>query len=504
MLRSKTLNLQLSPLAALILAAGLPACSGPSPNDGGAGGGSGCLSSCPVAACGQLPDGCGGVLECGACAAGMTCGAGGAPNVCAPACARGCPLGFACDARGICAGDGGSLTIDVPTVRVRAVVKVNGTSPTVAPPPSFTLPTSAASALSLRERSSDSVLALTAACTAAVGQPCPLTFEGTVYPGDYRVGLGAARLVELPEAASNRLDLLDRFSIELAPSLRIEAADAGLNYDVTTRTLQVTLTVNGAAPTNASGSPTAVSVVLVETTTGAEVELTAPCSTPMGQPCPLTTTAALPPGTYRAARLSTGLVEGLPFFANELTFDGPTVTVTPTQTTLSIDLQSYSVRGRLTVNGTAVMPSAPTLRITDRDGGTATVVSLPCLNPGACDPRFSFSLVRGTYRVIAETTLIDPSTRFNGSHVVHEALVVTQPLAELRRRSEDRRRHRHAHGQRAHPRPTLRPPAASGSPSPTRNSRSTVRRSRSGATTARQRAPAPSASRARCSPAPRT
>ena len=37
--------------------------------------------------CGQLPDGCGGTLECGACAAGLTCGGGGAANLCgAPAC----------------------------------------------------------------------------------------------------------------------------------------------------------------------------------------------------------------------------------------------------------------------------------------------------------------------------------------------------------------------------------------------------------------------------------
>src|SRR5438309_9083371 len=33
--------------------------------------------------CGQAEDGCGGVLECGTCSGGKTCGAGGRANVCA-------------------------------------------------------------------------------------------------------------------------------------------------------------------------------------------------------------------------------------------------------------------------------------------------------------------------------------------------------------------------------------------------------------------------------------
>src|SRR5206468_2669456 len=37
--------------------------------------------------CGQAGDGCGGVVDCGSCAAGETCGGGGTPSVCGkPAC----------------------------------------------------------------------------------------------------------------------------------------------------------------------------------------------------------------------------------------------------------------------------------------------------------------------------------------------------------------------------------------------------------------------------------
>src|SRR4051812_32330651 len=36
------------------------------------------------AACGQIPDGCGALLDCGSCPAGETCGGGGTNNVCAP------------------------------------------------------------------------------------------------------------------------------------------------------------------------------------------------------------------------------------------------------------------------------------------------------------------------------------------------------------------------------------------------------------------------------------
>jgi hypothetical protein len=77
-------------LTALTLVAG---CRGPGnvsvTPDGGVGGGGedsdNCIPiTCPAAGknCGSLPDGCGGTLACGDCAAGETCGAGVSPNVC--------------------------------------------------------------------------------------------------------------------------------------------------------------------------------------------------------------------------------------------------------------------------------------------------------------------------------------------------------------------------------------------------------------------------------------
>ena len=40
------------------------------------------LKTCPTGACGDIPDGCSGVLSCGSCATGQICGGGGTPNVC--------------------------------------------------------------------------------------------------------------------------------------------------------------------------------------------------------------------------------------------------------------------------------------------------------------------------------------------------------------------------------------------------------------------------------------
>jgi hypothetical protein len=37
---------------------------------------------CPARACGPIPDGCGGIVRCGACTLPKICGGGGRPNIC--------------------------------------------------------------------------------------------------------------------------------------------------------------------------------------------------------------------------------------------------------------------------------------------------------------------------------------------------------------------------------------------------------------------------------------
>ncbi|MEE2829130.1 MAG: hypothetical protein VX498_08075 [Myxococcota bacterium] len=66
------------------------------------------------AECGLLDDGCGGQLECGACSFGMECSPGEAE-------ARSCTCPSA--------GDGGSVTIDIPSVRVLLQPSLNGAPP---------------------------------------------------------------------------------------------------------------------------------------------------------------------------------------------------------------------------------------------------------------------------------------------------------------------------------------------------------------------------------------
>jgi hypothetical protein len=57
-------------------------CGGGGPYTCGKGDGCVPLTTCPPHACGPIPNGCNGVLRCGACTAPEVCGGGGKPNVC--------------------------------------------------------------------------------------------------------------------------------------------------------------------------------------------------------------------------------------------------------------------------------------------------------------------------------------------------------------------------------------------------------------------------------------
>jgi len=79
--------------------------------------------------CGAVDDGCGGELDCGACAGNVSCGGDGVPNMCAVMCPMGCPDGFRCDAEGVCTGDSDSIVLNMPTATVTLIAQVNGRTP---------------------------------------------------------------------------------------------------------------------------------------------------------------------------------------------------------------------------------------------------------------------------------------------------------------------------------------------------------------------------------------
>ena len=116
--------------------------------------------------CGQIPNGCGGTLQCGDCPQGESCGAGGQSNVCGAGtctpktceeqgltcgqgsdgcgktldcgscevCAPSCPESYTCK-QGVCAeGNPQALTLEGKTYQVSGTVLLNGAAPRVIGP----------------------------------------------------------------------------------------------------------------------------------------------------------------------------------------------------------------------------------------------------------------------------------------------------------------------------------------------------------------------------------
>lgn len=81
-----------------------------------------------AARCGQLADGCGGLVQCGTCPGGQTCRAGR----CESACPAGCPQGYRCE-RGACRGGNQNALVLRPTlVDITATITVGGAPPSAA------------------------------------------------------------------------------------------------------------------------------------------------------------------------------------------------------------------------------------------------------------------------------------------------------------------------------------------------------------------------------------
>ncbi len=95
---------------------------------------SGCERACEPrtcadvgAACGDVSDGCGGTLNCGACTAPLTCGGGGTANQCGAPCVSTCPSGWSCNNVGVCTGgDVGNVRLNEDAFSLNLSVTLNG------------------------------------------------------------------------------------------------------------------------------------------------------------------------------------------------------------------------------------------------------------------------------------------------------------------------------------------------------------------------------------------
>ncbi len=79
------------------------------------------------AGCGEVPDDCGGTLNCGACSAPLTCGGGGAANQCGAPWVSSCPGGWTCNAVGVCTGgDVANVRLNEDAFSLSLSVTLNG------------------------------------------------------------------------------------------------------------------------------------------------------------------------------------------------------------------------------------------------------------------------------------------------------------------------------------------------------------------------------------------
>lgn len=375
--------------------------------------------------CGSVSDGCGQTIACGSCGSNETCSSA---NVCQPSCPRGCPAGYACDARGICTGGAGTFAVDLITHAVQGTVTVNGVSPTVAPP---SVGTAAQVVVVFTNKQTGARSATTVACPGAAGQPCPASFTARLFPGAYRVSVFASGLVELPSVPV--MIGLQGLALPALADLPVSGPATGVMLNVVTVPTQLTITVNGAAPTNTSMNPRNITLFASDTATGALTSFIARCAGgATGVPCPLTATARLPPGPHRIVRLSNSLFPELPIGA-DVHVDSPVFTVAAAQATHTIDLAPLTVRGTLTVNGDAGVGTSTqtaTVGFSPVDGGSTLGAFLQCPQSGRCESNFSTRVFPGAYRVTVRADVMEGFPR-SGTFVVAPALAVTPAMAPL-------------------------------------------------------------------------
>ena len=293
-------------------------------------------------------------------------------------------------------GNPKGLALDVKTVTVGGAITVNGQPPTAEYQSSQTGAT-----VHLVDATQGYSFSLFAACAAAPGAACPLTFSGPVYPGTYRVTVGGTYLNEFPGA-----------SFLANPNLVVTASQPNLALDVKTVTVGGTVTVNGQPPTaEYQSSQTGASIHFADDTQGYSFSAFAACTAAPGAACPLTFTGPVYPGTYRVTVSGTYLNEfpGAAFIAN------PQLVVNANQPALALDVKTVTAGGTVTVNGqppTAEYQSSQTgasIHFSDAAQGYSFSAFAACTAaPGAsCPLTFTGPVYPGNYRVSISGTYLN-------------------------------------------------------------------------------------------------
>lgn len=309
--------------------------------------------------CGEVSDGCGRTLACGMCGPGLSCTAA---NVC----------------------EAVVVDVDVKTVAVCGTVTANGAIPTQ----TCASPTDPRGEVFFYDEVGYASFRFPLPCGAA-GQPA--AFAGRVYPGRYRIAVLGAPGSNLPAQ-----------TVTVATGVAVAADLAGLSYDVTTRAVGGTVTLNGQIPaqTCVAGSGVERAQVHFKELSGGFFSFRIPCADPA---TPYTFAGSVPPGIYDVA--VSGSNSALPQTSRAVERG---LVIDRDRTALAYDLLTHRVSGTVTLDG-----ASPTQNATCRAGITRGAVGFASTTSSeriglriACDAAnpgspFSFSgeVYPGTYAI---------------------------------------------------------------------------------------------------------
>ena len=273
--------------------------------------------------CGAIPDGCGGMLECGTCGSWLTCGGGGTANVCGASCGAGCPSGYSCDGRGVCTGGTPTgLILDVKTVTVAGTVTLNGAAPT------STCMTSSPATVQFQEINQGYTLSIAVPCTPT------FAFSGTLYPGNYKVTVLGNSNSNLPQGTA----------FVANPALELAVDKTGVVFDVKTVSIDGKVTLNGAPPSSSCSTSSPATVLLHEITQGYNLTIAVPCTPSFAW------SGNIYPGTYKvsvAGNSNSNLPQGTAFVVNAA------MVLLANQSALNLDVKTVTIDGKVTLNGAA-------------------------------------------------------------------------------------------------------------------------------------------------------
>ncbi len=273
-------------------------------------------------------------------------------------------------------GNLSNLTLNVQAHTVSGVVTLNGSQPT--------------STCSSADRATVRFEDASRGYTFNIAVPCnggttPFTFNGSVYPGDYRVSVigGLSNLPQGTPFIANQ-------------ALTVSGNVSNLTLNVQSFTVSGVVTLNGAQPTSTCSSADRATVRMEDSQRGYTFNIPVPCN---GGSSVFTFTGAVYPGTYRVSVIGglSNLPQGTPYIANQA------LTVSGNLSNVTLNVQAISIAGTVTLNGaqpTSTCSSADRaiVRFEDASRGYTFNISVPC-NGGSSAFTFSGSVYPGTYRV---------------------------------------------------------------------------------------------------------